>query len=193
MLGAGVFSAAAHLTTAARAALQGGRNLDRISPVTRTAYNAALPATTITGRASGRVDDAAPNPSVDEVVDELPRSKANQGPYDPRAVRETLEERFGAGNITSTTVPGQPLQRVSDGDGVRVLTDVNGGRAVEFDYVNPLTEGTQTANIPYNSRGLPIFDDVTEYTTTIQRRVSSDTEKAIATRELTGCHPKWEG
>ena len=61
MLGAGVFSYAAHLTTAARAALQGGRNLDRISTVTRAADNAALPATTITGRASGRIDDAVPN------------------------------------------------------------------------------------------------------------------------------------
>jgi filamentous hemagglutinin len=40
------------------------------------------------------------------------------------------------------------------------------------------------ANIPYDSRGLPIFDDVSEYTTTIDKTVTYEKQLKQATLDL---------
>ena len=99
-----MFSAAAHLTTAARAALQGGRNLDHISPVTRAADNAALPATIIKGCAAGRVED---NQFFTRSVDYIAPGGAGQ-----RGTGQTY--RVHQTDIDSDLVTTNPITGVSE-------------------------------------------------------------------------------
>jgi hypothetical protein len=60
------------------------------------------------------------------------------GPYDPRTVRTDLEAKYGAENVTSTTVPGASDKNVG----------LAGGRHPSSDVV-------------YDTRGFPIFDQHT--------------------------------
>ena len=132
-----MFSAAAHLTTAARAALQGGRNLGRISPVTRTADNAALPATTITGRAAGRVDDAAVAGQWNSPVEVLGRRVYQRDDlFDPNQV--TIWRQNGE------TVTGTNLERMATG---RAPLDANGD-AIQLHHLT----GTEV-NVITGTRG----------------------------------------
>lgn len=63
-------------------------------------------------------------------------------------------------NVTSTTIPRKPHQASSNrGD---VVTDINGNKAVAIE----LKDGS-TKMIPYDQRGLAIFDDVVSFTTKI--------------------------
>ncbi|AHJ13324.1 HNH endonuclease [Sulfurospirillum multivorans] len=53
--------------------------------------------------------------------------------------------------------------------GVEVVTDAYGNKAVKVDYIDPTTGELSKANIPYDSTGLAIFDDVAKYITTITK------------------------
>ncbi|BFM18646.1 hypothetical protein R50073_48290 [Maricurvus nonylphenolicus] len=108
------------------------------------------------------------------------------GPYDPNKKREDLEHVFGEENVTSTTNPKDPLQRVNSNPekGVEVITDSYGNKAVRVKYEDPVTGESTTANIPYDSRGLVVFDDHTKFTTRIDKSVDYDSQFPQATRDL---------
>lgn len=55
---------------------------------------------------------------------------------------------------------------------------------MQIRYTDPLTGTVKDANIPYDSRGLPIFDDVAAYTTRIDPTKSYDAQMRQATRDL---------
>ncbi|MFK7824436.1 MAG: RICIN domain-containing protein [Oligoflexales bacterium] len=106
-------------------------------------------------------------------------------PYDPNRMRSDLEHTHGSGKVSSTTNPKNPRQRVkSDLDkGIEVINGSNGSKAVKVNYRDPIT-GEQVANIPYNERGLPVFDDIAKYTTTIDKSKSYQSQMRQATRDL---------
>ncbi|WP_415944748.1 HNH endonuclease, partial [Streptomyces sp. 067-1] len=68
--------------------------------------------------------------------------------------------------------------------GIEVITDGGGGKAVRVQFDDPVTGAPLTANIPYDARGLPIFDDVSKYTTSIDTKFSYSAQMAKATRDL---------
>ncbi len=50
-----------------------------------------------------------------------------------------------------------------------MITDSYGNKAVITTYKDPVSGEIRKANIPYNNRGLPIFDDIAKHTTTIKK------------------------
>jgi filamentous hemagglutinin len=104
--------------------------------------------------------------------------------YDSRAFSDLFETRYGKENVTSSTLPTNPSQRANSSATVEVLTDINGNKAVKVEYVHPLTGEAATTNIAYDSRGLPVFDDVTTFTTTINKTKSYEGQMRQATRDL---------
>jgi hypothetical protein len=88
-----------------------------------------------------------------------------QQPYDPRSVRKELESRYGAENVTSTTVPPESAKNVG----------LAGKRHPE-------------TGIVFDSRGFPIYDDVALADLPISRQhVASRDHRGqlrAATREL---------
>ena len=120
--------------------------------------------------------------AVSKKIDEFYASS----PYDPNKVRADLEAVHGPDNVRSTTNPNNPLQRVNSDleNGIEVITGVNGSKAVRVQYKDPLTGEDLVANVPYNERGLPIFDDVAKFTTSIDKSKSYDAQMRAATREL---------
>lgn len=103
---------------------------------------------------------------IDEATGTFARSV--DVPYDPRVVRQALEDLYGADNVLSTTVP--PLNKPN----VRLA-----GR--EF-----VTESG--AVVPFNQRGFPIFDAHVQFDTRFSavdyRTMSSDAQMRAATRSL---------
>lgn len=91
------------------------------------------------------------------------------GPYNPQKTRQNLESVHGAENVKSTTVVLNPRQTVSSTPSYTLLRDGYGGKAVRVQYKDPITGESKTANIPYDSRGLPIFDDVSKVTVKIEK------------------------
>src|SRR5690606_16644588 len=108
------------------------------------------------------------------------------GPYNPNATRADLEATHGAENVTSTTNPNNPLQTVNSNPdkGIEVIHGADGGKAVRAQFDDPVTGEPKIANIPYNERGLPVFDDHAKYTTTIDHSVSYNTQMKRATEDL---------
>ncbi len=108
------------------------------------------------------------------------------GPYDPKKTREDLEAAHGVENVSSTTVPKDPHQRANDDPekNIEVIHGANGGKAVKVGYTDPKTGEEVSANIPYNDRGLPVFDDVSKYTTDIDMSKNYDGQMRQATRDL---------
>lgn len=109
-----------------------------------------------------------------------------QGIYDPQGQRADLEAVHGIDNVKSTTVANDPYQRVNSNKekGIEVIYDSYGNKAVKVEYKDPLTDVTKDANIPYDSRGLPIFDDHAKYTTKIDTSVSYRRQMSQATKDL---------
>ena len=91
-------------------------------------------------------------------------------PYDPRAVREALEQTYGADNVISTTIPPHNAPNVRFA-----------GQAIEID--SPLIN-----QIVFDNRGYPIFDDIatfeTRFTVVDYRMMSSDAQMRAATGTL---------
>lgn len=108
------------------------------------------------------------------------------GPYNPNKTREDLEETHGEENVSSTTNPKKPLQTANSNPdkGIEVIRGADGGKSVRVQYNDPVTGQPTTANIPYNDRGLPVFDDHVKYTTTIDHSVSYKTQMKRATEDL---------
>ncbi len=111
----------------------------------------------------------------------------NEGLYSPDDTRNDLEAVHGAENVVSTTNPKDPLQRVNSNPdkGIEVIHGDDGGKAVRVHYDDdPITGEPIFANIPYNSRGLPIFDDHAKFTTRIDKSKNYDNQFTQATRDL---------
>jgi filamentous hemagglutinin len=120
---------------------------------------------------------------------EVPSKNARDeltGPYDPNTARADLEAVHGVDNVTSSTNPNNPLQRVNSNldEGIEVITDSYGNKAVRIKFDDPVTGIPTSANIPYNNRGLPVFDDHAKYTTNIDKTKSYDAQFSQATRDL---------
>jgi DNase/tRNase domain of colicin-like bacteriocin len=141
--------------------------------------------------------NAAATPSTGDVppatkqtagAGETPAPKDAAGsssPYEPATARADLEARHGAENVSSTTVANNPIQRTNSNPdkGVTVIENAS-GKAVQVEFKDPITGQSRTANIPYDSRGLPVFDDVAQFTTKIDTSLSRDGQMRQATRDL---------
>ncbi|HHB13233.1 MAG TPA: HNH endonuclease [Chromatiales bacterium] len=99
-------------------------------------------------------------------------------------MRAGLERRYPDREVKGT-VPErrQARQRRAAGDGVEVGHGAS-GVAVRVRYRDPLTGEARVANVPYDARGLPIFDDVARFTTRIDRSLDPEMQKVQASREL---------
>ncbi len=108
------------------------------------------------------------------------------GPYNPNKTREDLEATHGAENVISTTNPNNPRQTVNSNpdEGIEVIHGADGGKAIRVQYNDPVTGQPSTANIPYNDRGLPIFDDHAKFTTNIDKTKTYESQFTKATRDL---------
>lgn len=111
-------------------------------------------------------------------------------PYDPKKAREDVEQAHvstggNVDDVTSTTVAKDANQRVNDNEakGIEVV-NCRGNKAVKVEYADPLTGEPTIANIPYNSRDLPIFDDVAIFTAVLDGTKSYKGQMTAATREL---------
>ena len=109
-----------------------------------------------------------------------------QAPYDPNRTRADLETTHGPDNVTSSTNPNNPVQTVNSnpGKGIEVIHGSDGGKAVRVQFNDPVTGGAKVANIPYNKRGLPVFDDHAKYTATIDHSLNYQGQMRKATRDL---------
>ena len=108
-------------------------------------------------------------------------------PYDSRQIRAELEKRYGEENITSTTVPRKPQQSVNNqnkSDYTSTVTSNLSGKSVRVDYKDPVSGKSLVANIAYDSRGLPIFDNVAKFTTRLDTSLSTTGQMRAATRSL---------
>ncbi|WP_240033540.1 HNH endonuclease [Neisseria lactamica] len=108
-------------------------------------------------------------------------------PYDSRQIRAELEKRYGAENITSTTVPRKPQQSVNNqnkSDYTSTVTSNLSGKSVRVDYKDPVSGKSLVANIAYDSRSLPIFDNVAKFTTRLDTSLSTTRQMRAATRSL---------
>ena len=112
-------------------------------------------------------------------------TSGNAAPYDPKTARADLEAVHGDQNVASTTVANNPVQRVNS-DPVKGVTVIenSSGKAVQVEYKDPTTGQSRTANVPYDSRGLPVFDDVAQYTTKIDTSVPYEKQFGKATKDL---------
>lgn len=121
--------------------------------------------------------------AADGILDLTVDKKDLQSPYNPKTTREDLEAT--SDDVKSTTIPKQtPRQTVNSKQNVEVITDSYGNKAVITTYNDPLTGELTKANIPYNKRALPIFDDVAKFTTTINKDVGYTTQMKHATKDL---------
>jgi filamentous hemagglutinin len=137
-------------------------------------------------RVAGVGADSNLNTNVPEAIPPKTARDEFTGPYDSNTARADLEATHGADNVTSTTNPNNPLQTVNSNPnkGIEVITDSYGNKAVRVKFDDPVTGVPTSANIPYNNRGLPVFDDHAKYTTNIDKTKSYDAQFSQATRDL---------
>lgn len=95
---------------------------------------------------------------------------ATKKPYDSNEVKASLEEKYGVEKISSSTLPDSPRYTITEKDGVKILINSNGDRAIKVEYKDALNpKKTKEVVIPYNKKGLPIFDSVSKFTTKIRK------------------------
>gem|GEM_PF-3564045 len=100
---------------------------------------------------------------------------ANKAPYNARAMESLLQKNNPGATVTSSTLPP------ASGPNVRVA-----GNALEKEIKLP-SGGTKTISVPFDDRGLPIFDKHAVVETRISGDLSSmagDAHKRMATRQL---------
>jgi len=108
-------------------------------------------------------------------------------PYEPEKAKQGAEVFAEEGEtVESTSYVSDPYQRVNSNPekGVEVINDCKQNKAVLVDYNDPLTGEPKQANIPYNERGLPVFDDVTKFTTRIDKSKDYNGQLRQATEDL---------
>lgn len=92
-------------------------------------------------------------------------------------MQEDFKAVYGEKNVKSTTVLTKPSQASSSRS--NVIVDSNGGKAVQIQ----LNDGS-TKMIPYDSRGLAIFDDVVVFTTKIDHSKGYNGQMSQASRDM---------
>lgn len=107
--------------------------------------------------------------------------------YNPKQTRAKIEDKFGEHNVKSTTVVQNARSTVTErtlktGESVQIIQS-EGGKAIqvhskpdEFGNTKPL------ANIAYDTRGLPVFDDVATFTTKIEKPKNYQNMNSISRR-----------
>jgi filamentous hemagglutinin len=109
---------------------------------------------------NGKVEVTLENGKTAEIPEDV--AYDNKGIYDPKAAEEYLNDKYGAENVSSTTLPKNAQQASSDRPDVIVGDD--GAKSVQI-----VQEDGTIKYIPYDNRDLPIFDDVSKYTTNIKK------------------------
>jgi filamentous hemagglutinin len=173
-------------------------NAEQAAAPTQSQSPSATVATTTTSHGSNGTNSTPPdvngNPSAARQSEPTEAGRTNSGParvedgatpYSSTAMRADLEAKYGADNVSSTTVANDPIQRVNSNPakGVEVISN-NSGKAVIVKYNDPITGQESIANIPYDSRGLPIFDDAAKFTTKIDTSVPYGKQFSKATADL---------
>ncbi|MCQ9327771.1 HNH endonuclease, partial [Neisseria dentiae] len=108
-------------------------------------------------------------------------------PYDSRRIRVDLERRYGAENVRSTTVSKNPVQSANSQNKPDYTSTVyanKSGRSVNVKYRDPVSGKAKAVNIAYDSRGLPIFDNVSKFTSKLDTSLSYTGQMRAATRDL---------
>ena len=93
----------------------------------------------------------------------------------------------GAENIVSTTIPKKPVQSINNQtkpDYSSIVYADESGKIVNVKYKDPISGKSLVANIAYDSRGLPIFDNVAKFTTRLDTSLSTTGQMRAATRSL---------
>ena len=169
---------------------------------TRETTSNGKPIYIVTDNSTGKkVEIAQANDGIFYKLDKYPPDNTSseylrQSPYDSHRWRASYEQG-GAKDVKSTTFTPNTQQRVNSdpGKNIEVIDNGQGHRAVRVTYNDPVTDQLKTANIPYDKRGLPIFDDVAKYTGKLKmekfdkklnrmRKLTSEEQKADATRQL---------
>ena len=115
--------------------------------------------------------------------------------YNPKQTRAKIEDKFGEHNVKSTTVVQNARSTVTErtlktGESVQIIQS-EGGKAVKvYDKPDQFGNRKEIANIPYDDRGLPIFDNVSAFTTKIEKpnnhqNISSETRRLVEMRNAT--------
>lgn len=101
----------------------------------------------------------------------------NKAPYNPRNMESLLNSRYNGSTVTSSTMPKPNAKNVKMAGGGRAFvvgTDEVTGKPI-------------VKHIPFNERGMPVFDDVAKVETRITgdlAHMKSEAHKVAATRQL---------
>ena len=125
----------------------------------------------------------------------------NQEPIHSREWRGLLEQRGRpTEKVTSNSMVPKPRQRVNDGSSpgrtthVKVFVNNQGQKKCSVEYICPQTGKVKNANVAYNNKKLPVFDDYAVFTakfnpqTSYNQKLSPETihrnQMVDATKEL---------
>ncbi|WGE47865.1 HNH endonuclease [Actinobacillus equuli] len=118
---------------------------------------------------------------------DLSNSSTKKTLYSPKQTREKVEGAFGEQKVKSTTVVKNARSTVTErtlktGESVHII-ESEGGKAIQVKSKPDEFGNTKLlANIPYDSRGLPVFDDVAAFTTKIEKFKNYQNMKSEARR-----------
>ncbi|WP_445407543.1 two-partner secretion domain-containing protein [Acinetobacter seifertii] len=132
-----------------------------------------------------------------EVEAIISRAGTGYSIYVPQVGKDIVEQMAKGKTVTSTTFKPGARQTINNikgldksgnnwsvnliGDGTKM------NKAAQVTYVDVSPAGVKTtkiANIPYDSRGLPIFDDIAKFTTTISAHKAESTQFKYASLSL---------
>ncbi|AVF44179.1 two-partner secretion domain-containing protein [Acinetobacter nosocomialis] len=132
-----------------------------------------------------------------EVEAIISRAGTGYSIYVPQVGKDIVEQMAKGKTVTSTTFKPGARQTINNikgldksgnnwsvnliGDGTKM------NKAAQVAYVDVSPAGVKTtkiANIPYDSRGLPIFDDIAKFTTTISAHKAESTQFKYASLSL---------
>ncbi|WP_336168140.1 two-partner secretion domain-containing protein [Acinetobacter sp. 161(2023)] len=132
-----------------------------------------------------------------EVEAIISRAGTGYSIYVPQVGKDIVEQMAKGKTVTSTTFKPGARQTINNikgldksgnnwsvnliGDGTKM------NKAAQVTYVDVSPAGVKTtkiANIPYDSRGLPIFDDIAKFTTTISAHKVESTQFKYASLSL---------
>ena len=109
--------------------------------------------------------------------------------YNPKQTRAKIEDKFGEHNVKSTTVVQNARSTVTErtlktGESVQIIQS-EGSKAIQV-HSKPDEFGNTKllANIPYDTRGLPVFDDVATFTAKIEKPKNYQNLSSKVRREL---------
>ncbi|QSZ39924.1 large exoprotein involved in heme utilizationor adhesion [Actinobacillus pleuropneumoniae] len=121
--------------------------------------------------------------------EDINNSSNKRAIYNPKQTRAKIEDKFGEHNVKSTTVVQNTRSTVTErtlktGESVQIIQS-EGGKAIQV-HSKPDEFGNTKllANIAYDTRGLPVFDDVATFTTKIEKPKNYQNLSSKVRREL---------